>query len=84
MKASILRKSAAGVPITKGWEFYWEGRRYCVGAPDAPTARKYLRAEHLHVAQRARSPKELARIVVAGLQLREGTVRVMNSGIRFP
>jgi hypothetical protein len=69
--------------MTKGWEFYWERRRYCVGAPDAPTARKYLRAAHLHVAQRARCPKELARIIVTGLQLREGTVRVLNSLIRF-
>ena len=63
----------------KGWEFYWEGRRYCVGAPDAPTARKYLRAEHLHVAQRARVPKELAHVVVLGLQLHDGTVRVMSA-----
>jgi hypothetical protein len=69
--------------MTKGVGVYWEGRRYCVGALDAPTARKYLRAEYLHVAQRARSPKELARIIVAGLQLREGTVRVMNTLIRF-
>jgi len=64
--------------MTRGWEFYWEGRRYCVGAPDAPTGRKYLRAEHLHIAQRARSPKELANIVVVALQLGDGTVRVMN------
>ena len=63
----------------KGWEFYWEGRRYCVGAPDAPTARKYLRAAHLHVAQRARVPKELAHVFVLGLQLRDGTVRVMSA-----
>src|SRR5262249_31311357 len=47
------------VTMTKGWEFYWEGRRYCVGASDAPTARRYLRAKHLNVAQRARCPKEL-------------------------
>jgi hypothetical protein len=64
--------------MTKGSDFFWEGRRYCVGAPDAPTARKYLRAEHLQVAQRARVPKELARVVVLGLQLRDGTVRVMS------
>jgi hypothetical protein len=65
--------------MAKGWEFFWEGRRYCVGAPDAPTARKYLRAEHLHVAQRARVPKELARVIVLGLQLHDGTVRVMSA-----
>ncbi len=68
--------------MAKGWEFFWEGRRYCVGAPDAPTARKYLRAEHLHVAQRARSPSELAQIVVLGLQLREGTVRIMSGKVK--
>ena len=51
-----------------------------MGAPDAPTARKYLRAEHLHVAQRARLPNELAHVIVLGLQLRDGTVRVMSAG----
>jgi hypothetical protein len=64
--------------VARGWEFYWEGKRYCVGAADAPTARKYLRAKHLAIAQRARSPKELTSIVVLALQLRDGTVRVMN------
>ena len=64
----------------KGWEFYWEGRRYCVGAPDAPTARKYLRAAHLHVAQRARVPEAVGpHVFVLGLQLRDGTVRVMSA-----
>jgi hypothetical protein len=63
----------------KGWEFYCEGGRYCVGAPDAPTARKYLSAEHLHVAQRARVPKELGHVLVLGLQLHDGTVRVMSA-----
>ena len=29
--------------MSKGWEFFWEGRLYCVGASDAPTARKHLR-----------------------------------------
>jgi hypothetical protein len=73
-----------GVRMTKGWEFFWEGRRYCVGAPDAPTARRYLRAHYPAVAQHARSPKELAGVIAAGLQLKEGTVRVMSgmSGTR--
>jgi hypothetical protein len=39
-----------------------------------PTARKYLRKEYQHVAQRARVPKELAQVVVLGLQLQDGTV----------
>jgi hypothetical protein len=65
--------------MAKGWEFFWEGRRYCVGAPDAPTARKYLREGYLHVAQRARVPKVLAQVVVLGLQLHDGTVRIMSA-----
>ncbi len=51
-----------------------EGRRYCVGAPDAPTARTYLRAQYPYVAQRARVPHQLL-----GLQLEDGVVRLMNS-----
>jgi hypothetical protein len=68
--------------MAKGWEFHWEGLRYCVGAPDAPTARKYLRKEHLHVAQRARVPNELPYIVALGLQLKDGTIRVMPSKVK--
>ena len=64
--------------MTKGWEFHWEGRRYCVGAPDAPTARKHLRAQYPHVAQRARVPHRLAQVIVLALQLKDGVVRVMN------
>ena len=70
--------------MTKGWEFFWEGRRYCVGAQDGATARKYLRAQYPDVAQRAQSPKELASVIASGLQLEEGTVRMMSgmSGTR--
>jgi hypothetical protein len=64
--------------MIRGWEFYWEGKRYCVGAPDAPTARRFLRAQHPEVAQRARVPMELALVVVLDLKLKQGRVRVMN------
>jgi len=65
--------------MARGWEFLWGGRRYCVGAPDAPTARKYLRAQYPYVAQRAKTPTELAEIVALALELQLGTVRVMDS-----
>ena len=61
--------------MSKGWEFYWEGQRYYVGAPDAPTARKYLHSDHSQVAEAAGSPRQLTNIVALGLQLKEGTVR---------
>ena len=67
--------------MTKGREFFCEGRRYCVGALDAPTARKNLRNDFPHVAQRARVPNGLAKIVVLGLQLRSGVVRVMTGKV---
>ena len=66
--------------MSKGWEFFWEGGRYCVGATDAPTARKYLRAEHLVVAQRRECPTSWPMSWCLGLQLRDGTVRVMIVG----
>ena len=72
-----LAKSV-GQAVTRGWEFVWETRRYCVGAPDAPTARKYLRKQYPDVAQRARVPKQLAQVVVLGLQLQDGIVRVSD------
>ena len=41
----LTARHGSGVAtVTKGWEFIWEGQRYCVGPPDAPTARKHLRA----------------------------------------
>ena len=61
-----------------GWEFDWEGRRYCVGAPDAATARQFLRKQYPHVAQRARFPRRLAKVIVLGLRLEDGVVRVMT------
>ena len=68
--------------MNKGWEFFWEGRRYCVGAPDAPTARKYLRAAHLHVAHVRKCPKSWPTSSYRGssFKLHEGTVRVMSAG----
>jgi hypothetical protein len=61
--------------VSKGWEFYWEGKRYYVGAPDAPTARKYLHIDHSRAAEGAGSPRELTNIIALGLQLEEGTIR---------
>jgi hypothetical protein len=66
----------------KGWEFFWEARRYCVGAPDAPAARKYLRTKYPEAAQRARAPKPLSQVIVLGLQLQDGTVRVSDSKVK--
>jgi hypothetical protein len=60
--------------VIRGWEFSWEARRYFVGAPDAPTARKYLRKQYPAAAQHARVPKELAEVIALGLQLMDGTV----------
>jgi hypothetical protein len=69
--------------VGEGWEFFWEARRYCVGAPDASTARKYLRTQYPEVAQRARVPKQLAHVIVLGLQLRDGTVRVSDNKVKL-
>ena len=52
--------------------------RWCIGCP---TARKNLRNDFPHVAQRARVPKGLAKIVVLGLQLRSGVARVMTGKV---
>jgi hypothetical protein len=67
--------------MTKGWEFYWEGQRCCVGAPEAASARQFLRKQYPHVAQRARFPRQLAKVIVLGLQLEDGVIRVMNGKI---
>jgi len=61
--------------VSKGWEFYWEGQRYYVGASNEPTARKYLQPDHSRVAEGAGSPRELTNIIAVGLQLEEGTIR---------
>jgi hypothetical protein len=71
----MLHIQPRGRAMTKGWEFYWQGQRYYVGASDAPSARRYLSIEHLHVAERARSPRELANVTTFGLQLEDGIIR---------
>lgn len=65
--------------VAKGWVFYWEDQYYYVGAADAPTARKYLRKQHLRAAQHARYPQQVADVLVAGMQLNEGTIRVSRA-----
>jgi hypothetical protein len=71
-----LEKKAWEQTVGKGWEFFWLNKRYCVGAPDAPTARKFLREQYPDVAQHARTPNELGHIVVLGLELQTGVIRV--------
>ena len=75
----LMQNTVGRAVTTKGWEFYWEGKRYCVGAPDGPTARKFLRAQYPYVAQRARVPMELACVVALDLGLKIGTVRAMTA-----
>ena len=52
------RRGSGVATVTKG--IIWEGQRHCVGPSDAPTARKHLRLEYPHEAQRARVPKEVS------------------------
>lgn len=66
--------------MAKGWEFFWEGRHYFVCAPDAPTARKYLRQKHLRVAQHARFPDEVTADVIEELGLQDGDVMLGTLG----
>ena len=69
--------------MTKGWEFFWEGRRYCVGARCGDRTQIPPRPISRRSAARAK-PKGARGVIASGLQLKEGTVRMMSgmSGTR--
>lgn len=61
--------------MTKAWEFIWKIYHYYVGAPDAETAREYLKKKHPDIAKDAPEPMELSDGFRKKLRLLDGNVR---------